>query len=333
MRSVVIAGVGRESGKTVVALGLALNSKGHVEYVKPIRDHLKKEADRLYERDAELASRVLHIKEPFEDISHYDYDVAKRADTRPLIKELHKRAKRSDLLLVEAGEHAETGHCQGISAFDLARELGAPLLLVTGPALAMLDRVLMLIEYAHHEGVDVLGVVVNNDRDGKLARLLKAHHVPMLGAIPFEPSLRYFRVREILDEVGGECVAGAEGLDRVVENIVIGAMTAEVALPLMRRIPRKCVITGGDRSDLQLAALSTDVSCLVLTGGLRPSSQVMAEAHEKGVPVIVVAADTYTATERFDRLQARINPDDEEMVARVRALVRKNVDLKKVYGK
>jgi len=75
------------------------------------------------------------------------------------------------------------------------------------------------------------------------------------------------------------------------------------------------------------------VSCLVLTGGLRPSSQVMAEAHEKGVPVIVVAADTYTATERFDRLQARINPDDGEMVARVRALVRKNVDLKRVFGK
>jgi BioD-like phosphotransacetylase family protein len=332
MRSVVIAGVDKESGKTVVALGLALNAKGHVEYVKPIRDHLKKVEDRLFERDAELAQRVLQSKEPFEDISHYDFDPARRADTKPLLKELRVRAKRSDLLLVEAGEYAETGHCQGISAFDIAKELGAPLVLVTGPDTAMLDRVLMLIEYAYHEGVDVLGVV-NNDHDGRLAKLLKARKVPVLGSIPFEPRLRYFRVREILDEVGGECVAGSKGLDRVVESIVIGAMTAETALPLMRRIPRKCVITGGDRSDLQLAALSTDTSVLVLTGGLRPSSMVMSEAHEQGVPLIVVSADTYTVTERFDRLQARINPEDKGMVGLVRQLVRKNVDLKRVFGK
>ncbi len=333
MRVVIIAGVDREAGKTVVALGIALNFRGRVEYVRPIREHLRKEEERMFERDAELASRVLGLKGAAEDISHFDYDPSKRADTARLVKELKARARRSDLLLVEAGEYPETGHCAGVSAFDLASKLGGELLLVTGPSVAMLDRVLMLIEYSHHEGVDVLGVVVNNDRDGRLAKALKAKHVPVLGAVPFEPKLRYFRAREIMEDVGGQCVAGSKGLDRVVENIVIGAMTAETALPLMRRIPRKCVITGGDRSDLQMAALSTDTSALVLTGGLRPSSQVLSEAHAQGVPLIVVSTDTYSATERIDRLQARINPDDAEMVRRVKDLVKKNVALKKVFGK
>jgi hypothetical protein len=333
VKVLVIAGVDKESGKTVVALGLALNHKGKTEYLKPIRDHLVKVDSRLFERDAELAQRVLGMKESAEEISPLDLDFQGKMDTAGLVRHLRRLKRASDLLLVEAGTFAETGLCQGVSAFDLAERLEGSLLLVVSSDPANLDRVLMLRDYARCRGIGVLGVVVNSDRDGRLAKLLRARKVRVLGSVPFEPRLRYFRVREILDEVGGECVAGSKGLDRVVENIVIGAMTAETALPLMRRIPRKCLITGGDRSDLQLAALSTDTSALVLTGGLHPSSQVVSEAHEKGVPVIVVSADTYAVTERFDRLQARINPEDKDMVGRVKELVRKNVDLKRVFGK
>ena len=333
MRVLVIAGVDKESGKTVVALGLALNHKGKAEYVKPIRDHLVKVDTRMFERDAELAQRVLRMRETAEEISPLDLEYRGRMDTDGLMRRLRGLRRGSDILLVEGGTFAETGLCQDISAFDLAERLDGQLVLVVSSDPALLDRVLLLRDYGRCRGIDVLGVVVNADRDGALPKLLRARKVPVLGAIPFEPRLRYFRVKEILDEVGGECVAGAKGLDRMVENIVIGAMTAETALPLMRRIPRKCVITGGDRSDLQLAALSTDTSVLVLTGGLRPSSQVMSEAHEKGVPVIVISADTYTVTERFDRLQARINPEDGEMVKLVKDLVRRNVDLKRAFGK
>jgi len=84
---------------------------------------------------------------------------------------------------------------------------------------------------------------------------------------------------------------------------------------------------------MQLATLSTDTSVLVLAGGPHLSSPVMSEAHEKGVRVIVVPADTCAVAERLVRLQARINPEDEDMVERVKGLVRKNVDLKRVFGK
>ena len=331
MKTLVIAAVNRESGKTVVALGIALNHPGKVEYIKPIRGNLVKDDQAVYERDALLVQRVLGLEGSLGDISPIDLEPDRQVDVDALVARMKALAESSDLLLVEMGRSAEEGMCQGASAFDLVKALGADLVLVSASDPRLLDSVLLLRSYADSHDVGIKGVVVNNDQDGRLAQLLEGVGITVLGKVPFEPELAWFRVREILEDVGGECVAGSRGLDRTVENVVIGAMTAEVALTFMRRIPRKCVITGGDRTDLQLAALTTDTSCLVLTGGMRPNSHVMAEAHEQGVPIIVIQGDTYSVAERFERLEARIDPDDEEMVDRVKELIREHVDLDALF--
>jgi hypothetical protein len=86
------------------------------------------------------------------------------------------------------------------------------------------------------------------------------------------------------------------------------------------------VITGGDRADLQLAALSTSTSCLVLTGGLYPANHVIARAQELGVSVILVHLDTLTAAERVERLTARIDPSDSRKIGLIKETVRQNLD-------
>ncbi len=112
---------------------------------------------------------------------------------------------------------------------------------------------------------------------------------------------------------------------------MIGAMTPETALEQMRRVSRKAIVTGGDRTDIQMAALSTDTSCLVLTGGLYPARSVLNKASELGVPVLVTALNTLEAAEAVDHLIARIDPQIRKMdlIAKV---VKENVDLDAVYG-
>ena len=327
MNTLIIAAVNRESGKTVVALGIALNHPGKVDYIKPIRGALVKVEGEVRERDAYLVHHALGLEGTGSDGSPISLGPSQGVDAEALVARLRELARGSDLLLVETGQTAEMGLNEGVSAFDLGKALGEDLVLVTDASVQNLDTVLMMCEYAGTKGVGIKGVVVNNDRDGRLADLLRAKGIPVLGTVPHEPRLATFRVREILEEVGGECVAGSTGLERMVENVVIGAMTVDTALPIMRRIPGKCLITGGDRSDLQLAALTTDTACLVLTGGIRPNSHVMAEAHDQGVPVIVIAGHTYQVAERFERLETRIHPDDGEMLAVIRELIGGNVDL------
>jgi BioD-like phosphotransacetylase family protein len=332
MKPLIIAGVDKESGKTVVALGIALNHQGKVEYVKPLRGELIKVDREVYERDAKLVQQVLNLEATDKEISPIDLEPHEEQDLDSLIERMQSMAKEADLLLVEAGTYAESGLCTGVSAFDLATKLDGEMLLVMNADVGLFDRVLLLKEFADQRGAAVKGVVVNNAKDDACHKLIEGYGLDVVGSIPFEPRLRCFRVREILDVVGGECVAGSKGLDRVVEKVVIGAFSAESALPHMRRIPRKCVITGGDRSDLLMAALSTDTSCLVCTGGMRPTAHVLSEAHEQGVPVIVISGDTYSVAERFEGLEVRINPDDEDLVERVKELVRDNLDLERLFS-
>jgi len=77
--------------------------------------------------------------------------------------------------------------------------------------------------------------------------------------------------------------------------MLVGAMSAEAALTYFRRRTNKAVITGGDRADIQLAALETSTSCLILTGNLYPSPVVLNRADELDVPLLLADMDTVSA--------------------------------------
>jgi hypothetical protein len=82
------------------------------------------------------------------------------------------------------------------------------------------------------------------------------------------------------------------------------------------------VVTGGYRTDIQLAALETDTVCLVLTGGVSPNEIILARAREKGVAVLTVPDDTMSAVERFERLLGRLRIREPEKIRRGVELVR-----------
>lgn len=109
---------------------------------------------------------------------------------------------------------------------------------------------------------------------------LRNHGVEVFGVLPEVRSLAVLLVSEIIDVLDAEVLTDNYNPDTLIETLTIGAMTAEVALRRFRQQVKKAVITGGDRTDIQLAALETSTSCLILTGNLRPSPLVIKEANE-----------------------------------------------------
>ena len=89
-------------------------------------------------------------------------------------------------------------------------------------------------------------------------------------------------------------LCAGDKLDQLAEHFSIGAMNVDAALRFFRRVPNKAVITGGDRADIQLAALQTSTRCLILTGDLYPNERILTRAEEMGVPVVLVSQDTST---------------------------------------
>jgi BioD-like phosphotransacetylase family protein len=112
---------------------------------------------------------------------------------------------------------------------------------------------------------------------------------------------------------------------------MIGAMGADASLSFFRRRANKAVITGGDRSDLQLAALETSTAALVLTGNFRPSPQVIDRAEERSVPLILVPDDTLTTVDRAERLFGRVRFHQEPKLQRFAELMDAHFNFARLY--
>jgi BioD-like phosphotransacetylase family protein len=84
-------------------------------------------------------------------------------------------------------------------------------------------------------------------------------------------------------------------------------MNVEGALKYFRSQANKAVVTGGDRADIQLAALETPTKVIILTGGMYPDSPVVSAAQGKNVPIMVVADDTMTVVSKMDSAVRKVS--------------------------
>jgi BioD-like phosphotransacetylase family protein len=108
-------------------------------------------------------------------------------------------------------------------------------------------------------------------------------------------------------------------------------MTAEAALSRFRKQTNKAVVTGGDRVDIQLAALETSTICLILTGNLRPSPLIIKQADEFGVAVLLVRTSTLETVEAIERIFGKTRLGQTVKLQQFEALLAEHVDLDRLY--
>lgn len=182
------------------------------------------------------------------------------------------------------------------------------------------DRLLGVVFNAVHESIFDF---VARDISGFLER----RGVRVFGTLPADPMLSSVSVAEVVEFLGGTVLCAEDALDGMVESFMVGAMGQDKALRFFRRKAHKAVITGGDRSDVQLAALETDTRCIILTGNLPPSPLVLARAEQLGVPMILVGMDTLTAVEKMESLLGRMRVHDAHKADKMREMFSEAVDV------
>lgn len=345
MKNIYIMGTAG-SGKTSVAVGLALKfrQEGYrVAYFKPVGNvtgaFLKED------EDAVLMKEILHMKQPLEKIVPYVagplYLSRYKNFCEPLktIREAYENvADGNDLVIIGGASFPHIMGCLGLDAPSLAQELEAvPLSTIKIENDYSLDHAIFINNYMNCKGIPMLGNIIHNVPRPLLAKaegiyrpILEEHGYRTLGIIPSHTELTSPTVKEYYEVLGGEILAGKEKMDLLVEDMVIGAMTIESALGYLRRTANKAVITGGDRSEIALAALETSTSALILTGGLYPDVKVVARAEEKEVPVILVHYDTYTTIEKMSEVTRRIRVNDEKTIKMTVENIEKHVDWRNV---
>jgi hypothetical protein len=160
---------------------------------------------------------------------------------------------------------------------------------------------------------------------------LEARGVPVLAILPQERLLLSVSVGDLVDFLSGTVLCCPEKMDELVEHLMVGAMSVESALSYFRRKPNKAVITGGDRPDIQLAALETSTKCVILTGNLRPSPIILGRAEEVGVPMVLVRQDTLTAVEVIERFFGKTRFHLEKKVRRFDEMLADRFDYERLY--
>ena len=347
MRTILVTATEESTGKTAVALALALLARERgleVGYMKPKGTRLRSAVGKTRDEDPMLAKELLGLEAAMHELEPVVYSptlVEEAIRGREDPDELRERVREAfeavsagtDLVIVEGGGTLSTGGVVDLTDADVATLLDAETLLLAGYREARdVDDVLGA---AGAVGEGLLGVLFNavdeaayGRVEGDVAGFLEGRGIPVLGVLPREPDLAGVTVAELADELGAEVLTSGVPTDGTVERFSVGAMGPENALRYFRRTKEAAVITGGDRSDVQTAALEAPgVRALVLTGGQRPSAAVLGNAEEKGVPVLLVSGDTLTTIERAEAVVQSGRTQEESTVRRMVELLEAHADV------
>lgn len=329
------------SGKTAVSVGLALKfqQQGYrVSYFKPVGNATR--ASRSDDEDGVLMKSVLKMEHSIEDIvpftagPSYLSGCRHRESLQAILSAYRKVSEGADIVIVGGAAFPHIMGCAGLDSITLAKELtSTAIFLIHIQNDFSMDNAIFINSYLECRGIPMAGNIFNNvprlllaKTEGIYQPLMEEKGYRSLGIIPHRPEIASPTVKEYFETLGGEILSGEEHMDRLVEDVIIGAMTTESALGYLRRAPNKAVITGGDRADIALAALETSTSALILTGGLYPDVKVVARASERGVPVLLVHYDTYTTLERCAEISRRIRPEDRRSIEMALENVEKHID-------
>ena len=210
-----------------------------------------------------------------------------------------------DLVLLEGPGTLEEGHLFDLSLPRVAEIMDASVLLV-----ARFHSVLIvdaLLSAKQRLGSHLIGALINDVPADQMEMVkstvkpfLESQGITVMGILPSNNLLRSVSVGELRERLGGEVLCCPERMDLLVESLSIGAMNVNSALKYFRKGQNMAVVTGGDRTDIQIAALETSTQCLILTGHLPPSSEIISRAEDLEVPILSVDLDTLTTVEIVD---------------------------------
>lgn len=92
--------------------------------------------------------------------------------------------------------------------------------------------------------------------------------------------------------------------DALVERYLIGGNLLDNGPTYYGRYANQAVITRAQRPDIQLACMLPQTRCLLLTGPGEPTEYIKAEARERDIPLLQVAASTIAAADALERLMS-----------------------------
>ena len=336
------------SGKSATVLGLShqLQQLGlDITYGKPLGTCLSEYNGIVVEEDLQLIAVALNLPKNRvaptllaldevtvqkrlrgEDQTDYQQSLAK-----------YLQMPCGDLVLLEGPGDLSEGSLFDLSLLQVAEVVDAAVLLVA--RYKSLLSVEALLSAKQSMGDRLIGVVINDIPGAQLQTtnatmrpFLEQQGIPVLGMLPKNDLLRSVSVSELANQLNAEVLCRSDRLDLMVESLAIGAMNVNAAVKYFRKRRNMAVVTGGDRVEIQQAALETSTQCLILTGQLPPPLFILSRAEELEIPILSVDLDTLTTVEIVNRTFGQVRLHEPIKVECIRHLMAEHFDIDRLLS-
>lgn len=336
------------SGKSATVLGLShqLQQKGlDIAYGKPLGNCFGSAQAAVVEADVEFVAKMLNLPQNriLPTLLLLDEaSIQRRLSGEDEINYQQRTAQylqkpEGDLVLLEGPGNLEEGRLFDLSLMQVAEGVDAKVLLVG--RYKSVFSIETLLSAKQRLGDRLIGVLINEIPteelevvDTSIRPFLERQGIPVLGMLPKSDLLRSVRVEELVNQLQAEVLCRSDRLDLMVESLAIGAMNVNAALKYFRLRRNMAVVTGGDRVEIQLAALESSTQCLILTGQLPPTSFILTKAEELEIPILSVDLDTLTTVEIVDRTFGQVRLHEPIKVQCIRGLMAKHFDIDRLLS-
>ena len=345
MDKLIIASTHQNAGKTSLIVGLNKALNKQFGYMKPLGDRLLYRKKQLWDYDSALVTNIFGLTDDPSYMSlgfdhsklRYMYD--QTTTQEKLLEAAERIGEGKELLFIEAGKNLTYGISVFLDAISLARMTGGKLIIVvSGDENTVFDDIVFIKEHLNLDKVNFGGVIINKLHDLETFEdthldEVKSLGVKVLGLLPNQTRLTHFAIDYLAEYLFAKVVAGEGGLTNVVQNVFVGAASVNAALrsPVLKK-ENSLAITSGDRTDMILAALESNVIGMILTNNILPPSNIIAKASERNVPLLLVSADTYEIARQIDNLQPLLTKDDQAKIDLLTDLIKQRVKLGEIVG-
>ena len=273
---VFIAATRQNDGKTTTSLGLIAalqNRYPLIGYIKPVGQRFVEIEEQKIDEDTVLMDSVFRLNCPLVDMSpiavepDFTRKYLQSSNNEALVRKIQKAFDRvaweKEFVLCEGSGHAGVGSVFDLSNAQVAKILGAKVIIVTQGGIGKpIDEVSLNQALFEKEGVEIIGVILNKVMGEKVEyitdfarRGFKRKGLELLGVIPHQRVLSSPTIDLIREELKAEMLNETDRLHNLVEDVAVGAMGAHNALNFFKR--GVLLITPGDREDIILAACTS----------------------------------------------------------------------------
>jgi dethiobiotin synthetase len=359
-KSIYVAATGQHVGKTTSTLGLTsvLTRRGiDVGYCKPVGQkfvelgNLRVDKDTLLFADLLDFTIVPELHSPIllgpGSTQEFLDDPAQFHPDQILIEAKEKLEERHDLVVFEGTGHPGVGSIANISNAQVAKKLGADVIIVVeGGIGSTIDMLNLCLSLFRELDVPILGVIVNKVKVGKMDKVkqyvgkyLESQNLPLLGMLPYDKNLAYPVMKTVAGAIQGTVTHNAEMLGNKVADIVAGSLldledlkgNQDLLLVVATRLVDEA-IEKIKKYSLDHGIEGSPLAGIVATGTgeLDPHCLDYIEKHK--IPTIRTHLDTYGSVIKISRIEVKINRSTPWKIERAIKLIEDNVDLSMILN-